>query len=497
MRSRLRLPGDNRLLVAFVLVAWLLACVPAATAANRVALVIGNADYRHLPALANPVEDANAVANRLGQLGFQLLRRGSGSSGAVINLDENGFVVAIEALAEHARGAEIALLYFAGHGMQVAGESYLLPVDVPVESQELLRRNSLRLEEILAALDGKAALTVAIFDACRDVPIKTRSTRGLFGGAVRGLGRIDSGGRSRIVAYSGAPGEAVADGGGRHSPYTQLLLDHLGRKRTEVGTLFQTVSYEFGQRHGGQNPEVLVQGVAPDRFFLPSLHGGDGLAIDGLAIQEQPGDSATTAPGSATAPRVDRSELDLAFWNSIKESGRADDYRAYLTQFPDGHFATLARLRLRPPPEPEPEQRPNRAPPSSSRSLPSPNDVRVVVQGLLDANNRRNVDDILFYYAEDVDFFGAGVVGQGFIRKDKRDYFKRWSQVRSRVMGDLDIRFEGAEAVAHFKTAFEVYSDSRGHGISGEASNTWRMREIGGRLRVVSNKQTVLSRHRW
>ncbi|MBK1720097.1 caspase family protein [Thiocystis violacea] len=240
----------------------------------RFALVIGNSRYRHLDPLANPPNDAAAVARRLRDLGFTLIGAdGRPTDGAVRDLDEAGFVKAVRTFAQRVQGAEIALLFYAGHGMQIAGQPYLLPVDAPSDDLGLLRRRSLALEEVLNDLDGQAALTVAVFDACREIP-KLRSvvaaTRGTGGGARDDMGMrsVQSQGRSRIIAYSGAAGQVVPDGAGLHSPYSRLLLEQLAQPEP-VERLFQRVAWQLSQ-HGGQSPELSIQGVEPDRFYLAS-----------------------------------------------------------------------------------------------------------------------------------------------------------------------------------------------------------------------------------
>jgi len=242
---------------------------------ERVALVIGNAGYEHLSPLSNPRNDAAEVAASLEALGFQLIDAdGKPQSGAVHDLSENRFRLAVKRFAQAARGAEMALVYYAGHGMQFGARSYLLPVDVPKDDIDLIRANGLSLDRLLQQLDGQAELTVAVFDACREIPElddaldqATRSS-GLRGSDFRGLARVQSRGRNRIVAYSAAAGQLAADGSGQHSPYTEVLLEELNRSDKEVGDLFRNVAWRFSRRHGGQEPEVLIQGVPPGRFYF-------------------------------------------------------------------------------------------------------------------------------------------------------------------------------------------------------------------------------------
>ncbi|WP_295399485.1 cell envelope integrity protein TolA [uncultured Thiocystis sp.] len=241
-------------------------------AGERLALVIGNAGYRHLNPLPNPPNDASAVAANLAAMGVILIGGdGQPTTRPVLDLDKAALSKAVNAFAQRAQGAEIALLFYAGHGMQIAGQPYLLPVDVPNDLDQLPHR-SLRLEDdILVRLDGKADLTVAIFDACRAIPeLNAAASRasGYDPKDYQGLARVQSQGRSRIVAYAGAAGQFVPDGNGQHSPYSTLLLEHLVQPQP-VETLLQRVAAELSQRLGGQSPEILIQGaVQPGRFYL-------------------------------------------------------------------------------------------------------------------------------------------------------------------------------------------------------------------------------------
>ncbi len=245
-------------------------------AEKRIALVIGNAEYQVLKRLSNPHNDAYAIANKLRGLGFKMLEsNGRLGTAPVLDLNEDNFIRIIKKFSQQAQGAEIAMIYYAGHGMQFAGGgSYLLPVDVPKDDIDLLQRHAVSLESVLKALDNKAQLTVAVFDACREIPqiealvaASTRST-GLGANQYRGMGRVQSRGRSRVVAFSGAAGQLVKDGTGRNSPYTRELLNQLDVPGQEVGDIFRQVAYRFGQQHGGQQPEVLIQGVPPQHYYF-------------------------------------------------------------------------------------------------------------------------------------------------------------------------------------------------------------------------------------
>lgn len=171
-------------------------------AAKRVALVIGNSNYLSLNTLATPRNDATAIAEKLNKLGFKLMSAdGRLGNKAVLNVKEDQFLDLIDQFSQQANKAEVAMVYYAGHGMQFGSESFLLPVDVQKTNIKLIQRHAISLEELLRSLDGKADLTIAVFDACREIPeleaAITKATRssGLSKAAYRGLQLVKSKGR--------------------------------------------------------------------------------------------------------------------------------------------------------------------------------------------------------------------------------------------------------------------------------------------------------------
>lgn len=269
----------------------------ASPAKKRIALIIGNSQYQNLRPLVNPRNDAQAVARVLKGLGFTLI---GPTDGVYYDLNEEAFLAARNELERRAAGAEIVLVYYAGHGMQGKTGPYLLPVDVPKVTQntdmERVIRRSIDLQETLQLLDGKASLVVAVFDACREIA----EFRAAGLGGIRGIERVRTSGRNRVIAYSAASGQVVPDGDSEHSLYTKKLLDYLAQPGLEVGDLFRRVSYEVGQQYD-QQPEVLVQGVPPGTYYLvPPVEKEP--PVPPVAIISVP--APTVAPSVPTAPAV-------------------------------------------------------------------------------------------------------------------------------------------------------------------------------------------------
>jgi hypothetical protein len=195
---------------------------------RRVALVIGNAAYLKWPRLENPGNDATAVAAALEkQLGFDkvILRR---------DLTADDFAAALDDFAKVVAGADLGMIYFAGHGMEVSGANYLIPVDARQPTAADLNLPGLPLDAVMRRLDGARKLKLVILDACRENP---------FGrGSGRGLKAIEPEGGDILVAYAAKAGTTAADDAGRgHSPFTQALLKHIATPGLEINFVFRRV----------------------------------------------------------------------------------------------------------------------------------------------------------------------------------------------------------------------------------------------------------------
>jgi uncharacterized caspase-like protein len=216
-----------------------LLCASAAAAGEvREALVIGNAAYRELP-LRNPGNDARAMHDKLGRLGFRSRLELDAGWRRMIEATQD-FVAASER-------ADLRLLYYAGHGAQVRGRNYLIPVDAPMASADELIARSLDAGEILERLGrSPRGLNLLILDACRNNPasqyqLLADGRRIKVRGAAPGLARMQPP-RGALVAFATAPGSVAADGaGGAHSLYTQHLLRHIGTPRLALEQMFKRV----------------------------------------------------------------------------------------------------------------------------------------------------------------------------------------------------------------------------------------------------------------
>jgi uncharacterized caspase-like protein len=235
--------------------------------AVRVALVIGISDYRSARRLANPVRDARAVEAALHNIGFRV----------AIETDRTGrrLRAAIDDFVAEHRNAEVVLLFFAGHGVQIAGRNHLLPTDARSASVAALHESSIGLEEMVNDIATVAPRRIILLDACRNDPFGGQGApegRGLaeIDGPVSsiepGLGRI---GRAdgTVYAFATAPGATAADGTGEHSPFTEALVTHLGKKGLEFGAIMKLVQMDVYERtFGRQLP--YIEDALPELVFV-------------------------------------------------------------------------------------------------------------------------------------------------------------------------------------------------------------------------------------
>ena len=261
------------LMGAAVLAALLPLAAPLpAFAAGRVALVVGNGAYTHAGRLPNPANDASDVAAALRRLGFDVtIARDAGRTA----LNE-----ALRAFTRRSAAADVALVFYAGHAMEMDGVNYLLPVDARVERDTDVRYETVTLDDVLASTSG-AGLRVVILDACRNNPLarsmqRTVSTRSVSNGSLGDLNE-DLLGDETLVAYSAAAGTTAADGEGRNSPYTAALLAHL-EEPVDIGLMFRRVRARvLAATNRRQRPHEY--GSLLREHYLSVLGGGEPAAV--------------------------------------------------------------------------------------------------------------------------------------------------------------------------------------------------------------------------
>jgi uncharacterized caspase-like protein len=302
----------------WIVVAGLLwALSPAMAQDRRVALVIGNAAYKSVSTLQNPVNDSRAIAKSLRSLGFEVIERE--------NVGREALALAVREYGDKLRGASVGLFYFAGHGVQVKGRNYLIPVDADIAREDEVQYRSFDVNEVLDKMDSaRTAINLVVLDACRNNPF-ARS----FKTSQTGLAQMDAP-TGTLIAFATAPGSVAQDGDGNNGLYTGALLKHIAAPGVAVEQMFKRVRVDVV--NASKNQQVPWESSSLNRDFTFA----SAAAAKPIVAAAAPNPTAAVATELA---------LDLAFWDAVKDSRSAADYRAYLEQYPSGRFAALARVR--------------------------------------------------------------------------------------------------------------------------------------------------------
>ncbi|KIC17855.1 caspase family protein [Leisingera sp. ANG-DT] len=254
-----------RVFTQLVLIAlWLLAAGTANAKANpekRVALIIGNSDYAAVPKLRNPGRDAADLASALRRIGFDVSE--------FENLDYRGMRLALRDFSATAEQADVVLVYYAGHGIEIENTNFLIPVNAELKSSRDVEFEAIRLSGVLSAVESSGGLKIVLVDACRDNPFQQQMK---VAGATRSIGRglaiIEPSGV--LVGYSAKGGTLALDGSGRNSPYAAALLRHIETPGLELGKLFRQVrDTVFAATQGEQEPFVYGSLPGHDIFLVP------------------------------------------------------------------------------------------------------------------------------------------------------------------------------------------------------------------------------------
>jgi TPR repeat protein len=249
---------------AIIAVLWLAAAASAdaqeqaGSQGRRVALVIGNSAYQTVGVLPNPANDADAVAESLGRLGFDVTK--------VDNATIGEMRAALQSYENKVAGSEIAVVYYAGHGMEMNGENYLIPIDAKLSRDTHVQDEALPLSRVLAAVEGASKLRLIMLDACRNNPFAAQMVRSDPRRAVtRGLALVEPTG-STLVSYAAKGGTTADDGSGEHSPYTTALLANLETPGLEISFLFRKVRAEVMRETSG-NQEPFTYGSLGEQLI--------------------------------------------------------------------------------------------------------------------------------------------------------------------------------------------------------------------------------------
>ena len=323
--------------------------ISTAHAERRVALVIGNSAYEHTASLANPKNDAEAVAASLERLGFEVL------TGLDTNIHQ--MIGLVRDFSRALEGADVALFYYAGHGLQVDGTNYLAPVDAELNDQADLDFGTVKLSSILRQMDRHRAANLVFLDACRDNPLSKTLARSMSVGRSvdfgRGLARVEAG-IGTMIAYATQPGNIALDGdaanGDGHSPFTKALLTHMETPGLDIGNMMIKVRRDVISATKQKQVPWDHSSLTGQFYFKP-----EGKEKTEQVAAVDPVDTTTMTTRSATDGNVqiartrleaEQSAMELSFWNTVKDSKDPDLLQTYLDRFPEGVYADLARVLI-------------------------------------------------------------------------------------------------------------------------------------------------------
>jgi uncharacterized caspase-like protein len=294
-----------------------------ALAEKRVALVLGNSAYQNVAPLTNPVNDSSKMAATLKQAGFDVVDSRRDLPAAETRR-------ALRDFADAARDADIAVVYYAGHGIEVDGSNYLIPVDAKLERDTDIYDEAFSLDRILVAIEPAKKLRLVILDACRDNPFSKKMKRSVATRAVgQGLAKVEPTSPNVLIAYSAKAGSTAADGDGNNSPFTTALANHLTTPGLDVRRAF-----------GFVRDEVLkTTGNRQEPFVYGSL-GGEDVPLVPAPVRAAPAAAAPATPALSAQAEV-RRDYELAM-----QVGNKSALNAFLAQYPDGFYASLAKLQL-------------------------------------------------------------------------------------------------------------------------------------------------------
>jgi uncharacterized caspase-like protein len=308
-----------------------------ALAAKRVALVIGNSAYRSVATLTNPANDSDDISAAFKRLGFSVHKIKDGTYDDMRRglLEFNREV----------RGAEIGIVYYAGHGIEVGGENWLIPIDAELRSDLDVDHEAISLRSVLPALESASKLGLVILDACRNNPFAAKMQRTIRTRSVsRGLAEIEPTGNV-LVAYSAKDGTTAADGDGRNSPFTLSLLKYIETPGLEINFLFRNV-----------RDDVIAM---TNREQQPFVYGS--LSKEAIFFKTAPPPVAVAAPPPGPGP-------DEITWALIKDTSDAAAIARFIKEFPKTALRAQAEARvaaltaeaqkkaLAPPPGPPPDE---------------------------------------------------------------------------------------------------------------------------------------------
>jgi hypothetical protein len=317
-----------RFLIIALSVLGILVSTDAAKADRRVAFVVGNGAYKNVAQLPNPPVDAKAMAAVLRNVGFEVVEG--------TNLTRDKMTEKLLDFGKKAQGADVAVFFYAGHGIAISGTNYLLPIDADIKSEMDVKLGAaINIDLTLDQTMSDAKVKLVFLDACRDNPFaaKIKSNSATRSVSVQsGLAEMKSG-EGTLIAFATGPGQTALDGQeGTNSPFTRALIAHITTPGVEIQQAMTEVRAQVNEEtNKGQLPwghTNLIGSVYLNPVAAPPA---------GAAAPSSSAPVASTSGGS---------DVEVEFWRSVRESNKPEELNAYLTNYPNGQFKSLALARI-------------------------------------------------------------------------------------------------------------------------------------------------------
>lgn len=303
-----------RNIVGAALFAYGILGLECAHADQRVALVIGNSAYLHTPRLENPKNDASDIAGALSTLGFRVIEGR--------DLDKVSFDRKMREFADALSRADVGVFFYAGHGLQVSGQNYLVPVDAQLTTVSALDFEMVRIDVVHRTMEREAKVNILFLDACRDNPLARNLARAMGTRSAdigRGLAPVESG-IGTLISFSTQPGNVALDGTERNSPFTSALLKHMISTNEDLSALLISVRNDvISATRGKQVP--WEHSALTGRFFF----------------------------NAAIAPKPNSDAMSTQAWQDFQAAARIgskEAWQVFINTHPSGFYANLARAHL-------------------------------------------------------------------------------------------------------------------------------------------------------
>lgn len=464
---------------------------------RRVALVIGNSAYKETAPLINTRNDAADVSAALKRLQFDVLDG--------VDLDKRAMERLIRQFDQKLAGADVALFFYAGHGIQVSGQNHLVPIDARLSAEGDLDFESLPLNLILRRMEREAKTSLILLDACRDNPLarnlsRTMGTRSANVG--QGLAEVKTG-VGTLISFSTQPGNVALDGDGRNSPYTGALLKQIESPGLDVLSMLAAVRGEVVRTTAGrQVPWEHTSLLGP---LVLAAAPAAAASVPAAAMQlSQP-----SVPAAPPSPASRSSEAAEA-WPLVKDSSSSAALEAFVRRFGDTFYGDLAKARLAelskpkaPAPQPPASSAQSTPAPqasvtgSASTTAPAPpgpacSDVLPFLKNT-GAFGAKPVQDVA--YAERVTYYKRGAIARAELVAIAREYERKYpTRIYEVDEKSIQLRAEPSVNGCYIKFEYTYIARNNAEERSGRGASEFTVRRAGNRFEIVQETGDILTR---